>query len=46
VKHCRGPAERDPGPKEYMYTEQWEFNKHCFRKNCYRLQVNSIARGQ
>jgi hypothetical protein len=21
MKHCRGPAERDPGPKEFMYTD-------------------------
>ena len=46
VKHTRGPPACDPGPKEFMYTEQWAFNRQTCAQNCHRLQVNGIARGR
>jgi hypothetical protein len=45
MKHCRGPKQYDPGPKEFLYSEIWMFNKQIYLKNRYRLQVNYIDRG-
>ncbi len=45
VKHCRGPKEYDPGPKEFLYSEIWMFDKQIYLNNRYRLQLNNIDRG-
>ena len=45
MKHCRGPKQYDPGPKEFLYSEIWMFDKQIYLKNRYRLQVNYIDRG-
>jgi hypothetical protein len=45
MKHCRGPKEYDPGPKEFLYSEIWMFDKQIYLNNRNRLQVNYIDRG-
>ena len=46
VKHHRGPQEYDPGPKEFLYSVKWVFNKQTYLQNHHRLLVNGIAQGR
>ena len=39
-KHCRGPKEHDPDPKDFMYATRYAFCKETLKKNRHRLQVS------
>jgi hypothetical protein len=45
-KHCRGPREHDPDPKDFMYATRYAFCKDILTKNRHRLQVDGIAKGR
>tara|TARA_Y100000389_G_scaffold192692_1_gene220463 strand:+ start:257 stop:1231 length:975 start_codon:yes stop_codon:yes gene_type:complete len=38
-KHCRGPKEHDPDPKDFIYATRYIFCKDTLLKNRYRLEV-------
>ena len=42
-KHCRGPKEHDPNPKDFMYATRYIFCKDTLLKNRHRLQVLCCA---
>ena len=46
TKHCRGPKEQDPDPKDFMYATRYVFCPDTLKRNRHRLQVDGIARGR
>ena len=38
-KHCRGPKEHDPDPKDFIYATRYIFCKDTLLKNRHRLEV-------
>jgi hypothetical protein len=40
-KHCRGPKEHDPHPKDFMYATRYIFSHELLHKNKHRLEVQS-----
>ena len=46
TKHCRGPKEQDPDPKDFMYATRYVFCPDTLTRNRHRLQVDGIARGR
>mmetsp|Transcript_16531 Transcript_16531/g.37738 ORF Transcript_16531/g.37738 Transcript_16531/m.37738 type:complete len:802 (-) Transcript_16531:918-3323(-) len=45
-KHCRGPKEHDPDPKDFMYATRYIFCRDTLVKNRHRLEVDGIAKGR
>jgi hypothetical protein len=42
-KHCRGPKEHDPDPKDFVYATRYIFSKDTLHKQRHRLQVPCCA---
>ena len=42
-KHCRGPKEHDPDPKDFMYATRYIFCRRTLLNNRHRLQVSCHA---